>query len=63
LGQLRVPEFMRARQIVAPRLPQQHPFQLSTAIADPKSRALLLVKVVDHDLVLDVVEHTSNTPG
>ncbi len=36
--------------------PEQHPLSFSAAITDPQVRALLLVQVADHDLVLDIFE-------
>ena len=34
---------------------QEYSLAFSAAIADPEMRALLLIKVIHHDLMLDVV--------
>lgn len=40
------------------RFTQQHTFDFTGSVTDPELGALLLVKVVDHDFMLDVVnEH------
>lgn len=52
----RVAELLRASHVVALPLAEEDTLDLTTTIADPEMRALLLVEVVDHDLVLDVVQ-------
>lgn len=53
-GERRVSQGWWAGHVLASRLSKEHSFDLAAAACHPQVRALLLVEIVDHDLVLDV---------
>ena len=55
-GERGVAQLWRASHVLASRLAEEDTLNLTTTIRHPKVRALLLVQVVYHDLVLDVVQ-------
>jgi hypothetical protein len=45
-----------ASHILAPRLAKKNALNFTRAIPNPELRALLLVQIVDHNLMLDIIE-------
>lgn len=56
-SELGIDEIWRTSQILATVFLQQHPLQVTTTIGDPHMTTLLLVKVINHNLMLYFIDH------
>jgi hypothetical protein len=57
----RIAQLWRASHVLSSLLAEEDTLNLTTTIGNPEMRTLLLIQVVDHDLVLDVVEEHGAT--